>query len=1554
MPKPRRFARTALSSLGLVAVFVAGTTVGAVAHLDRPAGRRLVAQLVNQVLDPLFKGKLIIEKIGKIELAVGRVDGIDAHLVDAEGNTVITARGISVQLSVPVLLASLRGTGPIRVLLGRAHVDSAEGLLREDASGTLSIASAFDSPPSPTPTTAGRDVVIELTHLSVGHAHAQGVLSGQPIDADVDGVEGDLRSDPQALTANTQRFPFHARALPIPEKAAEGVAEGHVVMPSDPAKPRHITASAELKTGELRATATASLDGDQVKGHVTVPKVAGTALAAVVEGVPITVPVAATVDLSGELSALRATAHVDVGTGSADITGSLRSRDRIEAEAKVTFAHVTLQDVAPAAPAGQVDGGAEGTLSMTPGGPIAARYSAHTEPTTIADQAVPAIVTSGTFDGTRLAGTADVAEPGAPTKVAYTLAPEKGRTGVEGLDLDVQTAVASLGKVPRLKALIGPVGGGGTAHVRGHLTLDDRMAVSADVSVKAQGLQRGPNRVGSVGVEAKIQGTVTAPQIRATVAARGVEAGGQHLATVAVTASGNRGAASVKVDATTTDGDTVDASARLLLGSAVAARDVRVRAVRNHEEITAEASAVQVRGGAVSVDDLVVHGAGGDIQASVSSRGGALRLKMHGTQLKLSRIAALAKAADPDAVEGFVAIDADLTGTTRGATGFVNVLGRDLGGGEVHGGSLDLRSIFDGRKVTVQAEGEAPGIARLKVATSDVTLGPGGLDLAAVLAATGALELIVEAGDLARIASLLPAGTLPVAQVGGAATLTVNATRQGTALPDVALTLATHDLAARMPDEVNKPGQELKGVDLDLRVDYAAARGHVAVDFSGHDARGPLATIHAEATPPFASLINEPARRREVILAMPLEIKATVPRRAIVDLPVALRLNDVKGELSLDLTASGTVRDPKIHVVADGHGIERKIPGATSTPMDLHLDGAFASSRADATLGLSVQGRTMLTARTEGAVTMSDLIEGRAGGPRWKGGTEIRLDAMPLRLVSAMVNQPIAGCATGVVTIRGLHEDASVDANVRIAGLRVGPVIYRDAVFTGKVAGGAATAEVKIEQTDGSLEAKGKVGLTWGSALLPKLDGTKDADVSLDARAFRLAVLRPFVRTTLGQVDGLLDANLRYRIEPGDASHGKMQGQLTVRDGVVDAAMLGQELRAIQATVSATPAGEIKLTDASARGISGRLTLDGVAHLDAWKLKDASAALHIVRKETMVLTYQGVEIGEAWGDVSLKAQGTDRGGLAIDVQVPKFDLELPDTSSRSTQDLEDDPAVRIGTQADNRFVDLPIHAPDEDASRKGPTPEATSVTVKVALGREVRIHHSNQLDVWLNGGIEADVGGNKVGVSGTVNVDRGYVELQGRRFTIDHATASFDPSRAPSDPTVRATATYQAPESTRIIADFSGTASAGKLTLHSDPALSQSELLSLIVFGSKDGAVPARQNTGDPNNAARAAGIGGGVLTQGLNKALSQVSPVDVTTRVDTTDSQNPRPELSVAISRKVSASVSYRLGLASPGQNPDRTTLKLDYRFRPRWSLETSVGDAGTSIVDVLWKMRY
>jgi hypothetical protein len=39
---------------------------------------------------------------------------------------------------------------------------------------------------------------------------------------------------------------------------------------------------------------------------------------------------------------------------------------------------------------------------------------------------------------------------------------------------------------------------------------------------------------------------------------------------------------------------------------------------------------------------------------------------------------------------------------------------------------------------------------------------------------------------------------------------------------------------------------------------------------------------------------------------------------------------------------------------------------------------------------------------------------------------------------------------------------------------------------------------------------------------------------------------------------------------------------------------------------------------------------------------------------------------------------------------------------------------------------------------------------------------------------------------------------------------------------------------------------------------------------------------------------------------------------------------------------------------NPDHTLLTIDWRFLTKWSLASTVGDAGTTIFDLLWQRRY
>jgi hypothetical protein len=109
------------------------------------------------------------------------------------------------------------------------------------------------------------------------------------------------------------------------------------------------------------------------------------------------------------------------------------------------------------------------------------------------------------------------------------------------------------------------------------------------------------------------------------------------------------------------------------------------------------------------------------------------------------------------------------------------------------------------------------------------------------------------------------------------------------------------------------------------------------------------------------------------------------------------------------------------------------------------------------------------------------------------------------------------------------------------------------------------------------------------------------------------------------------------------------------------------------------------------------------------------------------------------------------------------------------------------------------------------------------------------------------------------------------------------------------------------------------------------------------------------------AAAAGGVATQPLNQALGGVNHAldklglagGISTKVDTS-TPNPRPEVEVQIARDISLQVAWVLGAPPPGTNPDTTLVTLDWRFLRKWALETTVGDQGTSIVDVVWQHRY
>ncbi|MGO9839266.1 MAG: translocation/assembly module TamB domain-containing protein [Polyangiaceae bacterium] len=374
----------------------------------------------------------------------------------------------------------------------------------------------------------------------------------------------------------------------------------------------------------------------------------------------------------------------------------------------------------------------------------------------------------------------------------------------------------------------------------------------------------------------------------------------------------------------------------------------------------------------------------------------------------------------------------------------------------------------------------------------------------------------------------------------------------------------------------------------------------------------------------------------------------------------------------------------------------------------------------------------------------------------------------------------------------------------------------------------------------------------------------------------------------------------------------------------------------------------------SAQGTSGKLTATGVAHLDGTALIGAEANVTIAKKEAMPLDVQGANLGMVYGQFGLKAStSADRKTMTLDMDVPSLHVQLPEASTHSVQDLDEPPSQdHVGVYASTgRFVVLPIDGSTAGGSR-GATASSTgsSLMVVAHLGQDVDIRRGTDFKVTLDGTATAKLG-LETQVTGQIRLVGGKLDVQGKSFDIETGTVTFVGD--PSNPLIKVTAGWTAEDGTRVLADYVGPLKTGKVTLRSEPARPKNEIVALILFGTADGSQATPYATAQPDVATRAGTTVGGFATSGLSKGLDKLTGMEITTKIDTSQ-QNPRPEVEVQVAKDISLQLAFVLGQPPPGTNPDTTYATIDWRFMRSWSLETTFGNLGSSIADVVWQYRY
>ncbi len=547
--------------------------------------------------------------------------------------------------------------------------------------------------------------------------------------------------------------------------------------------------------------------------------------------------------------------------------------------------------------------------------------------------------------------------------------------------------------------------------------------------------------------------------------------------------------------------------------------------------------------------------------------------------------------------------------------------------------------------------------------------------------------------------------------------------------------------------------------------------------------------------------------------------------------------------------------------------------------------------------------------------------------------------------------------------LEGLHDDARGTLGLTVAGLEVSGIPYKESALRAEIGAGGLDASLRVASDDGFAEAHSTLGARWGSAMIPSIDKSRPADLSLKAKQFRVGLFAPLVAGTLGELDGHVTADVRLHVDPG-AGAIRPEGIATLQDGALEVVALGGEFHDVSATATFTPDGVVRLNDVSARGLSGRLEAAATARFDGLGFGGLRAKLQVPQKEPLPVVFDDVQVGTFYGSLGVSAdRSADRHGLDVNVDVQALHVQLPLSAAHEVQALGNIEGLRVGTHGSSGFVEA-SHATAESA-------QATAMPVRVAidLGNEVEVKRGATLDIVLAGRPTLDIDGH-IRAAGQIRLVRGTIDVQGKKFALDSGTVTFV-GDDPTNPQVALTAKWSAPDGTLVYADFVGPLKTGKVSLRSEPSRSNNEIIALILFGTADdstsigsGAAGASVVGGAAGGAASigsgaaaasvVGGAAGGAATQPINRMLDDFGLAGgITTKIDTSTS-TPRPEVEVRIARDITLQVAWVLGVPPPGSNPNLTLVTLNWRFLRKWSLQTTVGDAGTSIVDLIWQHRY
>lgn len=1565
----RLFMWTLLGVALLVAVLLAAVNLKPVSAL--------IAEQINAALAPTLTGRVQIERLGW--LALNGVTGAEVSVRDAADREVLRARGVDAEIATGRLLRSLLGGGsePVALHITKAHVQAAVVKLIDDGEGVPSLAGAFQPREQPAePEESGPGTYLLVSDIRLGSVAISGNLADMPIDADIREFDAEVEVNAGATRISLRGLELEARQVPSVD-TLRGRLHGEVLLGASGTNEKRVDAAHSDADGttepvtKVRALSVApaatephvsagfdgyvgaadpivlsfELLGEHLEGQLTAKSLSAATLSKVA-GLSPKSPAALSASIEGGFDDFGFEASVRQSSALLSSRGRLRrDEEQTRITSHVDARGVDLDELLTDAPDTRIGLDADATISITSQA-TRATYRAVVADSSVDGMPLPRATLEGdaTLPSDQPAlvkGTLQIDEPGAPTEVHYDVS-----AGDAGTVVDL-TSNTRLARPKRLADLAGGLALSGSLNSRVHLD-QARAHLDATARLQLHELNHPSARVGSLAATLNAKGPLGAPEIALDSQLRRITGFGRTLPWATLRVNGSPEQLELAVRTRTGKKQTLDARATVTLPPAAAGvRVTKPSLVLTSPAGTLRVSATHVKttpAGSIEIEQLALSGAGRAEASITYAPNGALEANLKTERLDAGRIADILDTPLPLRVS-----DISLEGKLATARGTGELRGH-IGGidfGKLKG-SVDTDLALTRGRLSGKAHFDLDRAGRAELLVDELRVPLPPFTEQKLEATNGDLSLNGDL-DLAQLQPFLP--LLNVEKTQGRLTFDLGFERPigSTRTPELHARVKTKSLVLvgereKTPQTPNVEQAEqaapwtVRGVDFD--VDARLSAKEAAVDLHLFDRLGALLDAEARFSELGNILSAEQARRN--FLKAPLTARVQIPRRSVERLPTSFRPTEIEGVLSAQLDLRGSLAEPELDARARFERFRPLTEQGGQKGVDIETQARYRASGGSARVVAHDRKQALLELVSS---WQGDALEfGATPEPASSPVTvdlDLDLSNFPLALIPALQNRKVAGRVSGKARLEHFGRDAALEVDVTTEQLEIDRLSFTQLRSKLRAAGGQLTMDTSMNGKAGSARLRAESGITWGAEMAPTLTGALQG--RFDAKALRLGAFMPLVEGSMSELDGKLDAEFQASYEAGTP---KLQGRAKLTDGVAQVPSIGQRFQGIAAEVTLTP-GLLTVKNVRARGLTGGLEADAEAQLEGLMPVSARAEVRIAEDDKLPLTVEGEAIGDAWGTVEARYDHKDKRETKLHVNLKKLHVDLPDAPPQGIQALDQPAHIRVGYRGNDGFVRIPLQPISDTSSEAAQGGEPQQTTVVVDIG-EVSVKKGDQAEVVLTGQIEASLG-EELSVAGKVEARRGKLDISGKQFDIERATVTFTGGK-PDDPTISALARYDSPDGYTVYAEYTGTVNSGKLRLRSEPSLSQDEILTLLMFGSPDGSLGAGES-GD--SLSTAVSVAGGAATQGLNRALSDVTDLDVSTRIDTSTG-SPRPELVLQLTPRVTAKVTQALGEPIPGQSPDRTFFTVELRLSRAWALSAMVGDRGASALDLIWRRRY